>query len=60
MTAHEPDDPAILARAEDDLAGLGLSEYARRVVDAAPPLRPEQVAEIARLLASVPKGPAAT
>jgi len=50
---RSPDDPAI-ADATRDLAAERLAEHVRRVVDAFPPLTPEQRDRIAALLRDAP------
>lgn len=50
LTRHrEPDDPS-LSEARRDFAAERLAEVVRRVVDAAPPLTPQQRDTIAALL----------
>lgn len=47
--SREPDDPDLLD-ARRTLAAANLEDYVSRVVDAAPPLTPEQASQIAALL----------
>lgn len=55
--SRTPDDPEFLA-ARRELAAAKLEAYVRSVVDAAPPLSPEQADRIATLLRSTAAGTA--
>jgi hypothetical protein len=48
--AHRNQDAAEIESARRDLAAIRISEYVAKVVAAAPPLTPEQVMRISRIL----------
>ncbi len=53
---RRPDDPEIIA-ARRDLAYQGLAEHIRKVVDAAPPATPDQIAKLSAILADAAHAP---